>query len=63
MFDQDYYNTVAAEEKGYKKWERQERNRILGSNMPSHRKQEKWNELYPRIAIKGLTDEELNQPY
>lgn len=62
MLDIDTYNDIAVEEKGYRKWEREERNRIL--NMTNtKRKQVAWNDLFPRLAIEGLSEKELNQPY
>jgi len=62
MFDIDTINEINAEEKAYKKWERERKNSIL-SMTNAQRKQEEWNELYPKLALEGLTEEELNQPW
>lgn len=62
MFDRDTYNQIAAEEKGYELWVKSEKNRILRM-FNTDKKQKEWNELYPKLALEGLTEEELNQPY
>ena len=62
MFDLDTFNQIHAEEKQYQEWERREKNRILA--IPNvQRKQEQWDNLYPKLELDGLTEEQLNQPY
>lgn len=58
--DIDTLNMMAAEERHYKKWEVEERNRILRM-ASTKRKQEAWNKLYPKLAVEGLSEEELSK--
>lgn len=46
----EYYNDLIAEEKGYKKWEREKRNEILAMHDPQ-KKQAKWRELFPIMTL------------
>lgn len=62
MFDRDTYNYIEAEERGYDKWFREQKNRILRMTN-TERKQKEWNKLNPKLAVEGLTEEQLTQPY
>lgn len=46
----EYYNDLIAEERGYKKWEQEQKNRILRMTNPK-RKQEEWNKLFPIMQL------------
>lgn len=41
---------VQAEEWGYKKWEREQKNRILAMH-DQKKKQEAWNKLFPVMVL------------
>lgn len=63
IYDEDSANTVVAEEKAYQSWFRSEHNRIM-SMMPGARKTESYKKLHGmNIALDGLTEEQLKQPY
>ena len=62
IYDEDYYNNVKAEERQYEAWQIKEKNRIFRL-MDSRKKQQEWNKLYPKIALEGLSQEELTRPY
>lgn len=48
MFDIDTCNTIVAEERSYRKWVREQKNRILNiSNYDS--KVQEWKKLFPKI--------------
>lgn len=63
IFDEDSANDVYQENKVYNSWLQEQKNRILSAVWSSDKKQQKWNELYPKLALEGLSEEELNQPY
>ena len=56
MFDIDTYTALHMEEQGYKKWEREQKTRILHIT-DYKRKQAEWNKLFP---IMTLDDEYLS---
>lgn len=64
MLDGDEVNIRNKEERGYNKWEREQKNRILNINNVK-RKVEAWRSLFPTpdidLAIYGLTEEQLNE--
>lgn len=62
MFDIDTLHQIKAEDMQVRKWENSERNRILRMTNPK-RKQEEWNKLFPKFAIEGLSEEDLNIPW
>lgn len=57
--DQDYYNTVAAEDKRERLEIKAAANKIISSSVSPKRKQQKWNDLFPRFALDGLSEEDL----
>ena len=63
IFDEDSANDVALAERGYNNWLREQKNKVLNSVCSSSKKQKRWNELYPKLALEGLSEEELNRPY
>ena len=56
--DIDTITQINAEERQYQQWLRDERNRILRMTNPV-RKQIEWNRVHPKIALEGLSEEEL----
>jgi len=56
IFDEKSANTYHFEEQAYKKWEREEKNRIL-SMTDTRRKQQAWKHFFP---IMTLDDSYLN---
>lgn len=56
MYAPEYYNDLTAEERGYKKWEQEEKNRILKMH-DYKKKQEAWKNLFP---VMTLSDDWLN---
>lgn len=47
MFDVDTFNQITVEERGYREWEREQKNRILSmSNV--QKKQVLWRQLFPQ---------------
>jgi len=62
MLDEDMVNELVAEDKAYRKWEREEKNRILRMHNPDN-KRKAWDKLFPKPDYSGLTEEELTQPY
>lgn len=49
-YSPEYYNDLIAEERGYKKWEQEQKNKILRMTNPK-RKQEEWNKLFPIMQL------------
>jgi len=60
--DIDTLHQIKAEDMQVRKWENNERNRILRMANPK-RKQQEWNKAFPKLAIEGLSEEQLTQPY
>lgn len=47
--DEDFYNTLAKEERVYQSWVREHKNRIL-SMTNTVKKQMEWNRLFPTMT-------------
>lgn len=63
IFDEDSANTAVAEERKYQSEFNKEHNRIM-SMIPGERKTRLYRELHGiRLAVEGLTEEELTRPY
>lgn len=50
IFDEDSAVTVYQEEQEYKKWEREQKNKILAMRDPQ-KKQKMWRELFPTMTL------------
>jgi hypothetical protein len=59
IFDEDSANTAYYENKKEQSEIKERHNHILGMTN-SIRKQKAYNQLYPKLAIEGLTEEDLN---
>ena len=62
MHDYKYYNLVSAENRQQLKEERERKNEILRMTNPK-RKQTAWNSFNQKIALEGLSEEQLSMPY
>lgn len=48
IYDEDSVNTLVAEDRAYRNWEREEKNKIFHM-VSEQRKQEAWNKLFPQV--------------
>ena len=62
IFDEDSANTAVAEERGYQDWMKEQKNFILRMSS-TERKQKAWSDLNPKLAIEGLSKEDLEMPW
>lgn len=59
--DVDTLIQLRAEDTEVRKWEKSEYNRILRPE--TRNKQNQWNNVFPKLALEGLSEEELSLPY